>query len=110
MTADIRHLRDDDLRRVVPQDYLPTLREQRHQELVDRMWLRIWRYAVWPLAMMISAIVGYNLPHEPRHVIEGKPIAYGVQMGKRKCAIDIHEGCLTCEFKTLGETVRSTHC
>lgn len=81
------------------------------KDKLERAWLRVWRFVVWPIALSISAIVGYNLPREPHHITEGKPIAYGVQQGKRKCAIDIHEGCLTCEHKSLGGTaVRSTHC
>lgn len=98
---------------------LPGLREQRSREKRDRIWRRVWRICMWALLLAGFFALGYNtrvnLSEAQRRaeVVQDmgwKRIAMLVPQGKRKCAMDWREGCLVCEHRTLGGTVKSTMC
>lgn len=98
---------------------LPTIGEQRRRDKRERRYRWAWRIGVWASALSFAFIVGYNTRlsfTEARHRAEVMQqigwtrIAFLVPQGKRKCAVDWHEGCLVCEHRSLSSTVRSTMC
>lgn len=99
---------------------LPGLREQRRREKIDRWWRRVWRVAMWAILLAAFFAAGYNTR---LNVTEAKRraevvqdmgwtrIAMTIPQGKRKCAVEWHEGCLVCIHRALGgASVKSSHC
>jgi hypothetical protein len=84
---------------------------------------RLYRRCFWPVIVFVMLAIGFVAGYNVRlsmtevkrraEVVQDQGwtrIAYGVQQGKRRCAMDWREGCLVCQYRSLNGTTRSTMC
>jgi hypothetical protein len=93
--------------------------EERRRIRRERLWRHCYRAGIVFVMLAIGFIAGYNVRlsmtevKRRAEVIQDQGwtrIAYGVQQGKRRCAMDWREGCLVCQYRSLNGTSRSTMC
>ena len=98
---------------------LPGALEERKRERRERRYRRWFWSLIVTVAFTVGISIGWNVRlsmaeiQRRTEVVQDqgwKRIAYGVQQGKRRCAMDWREGCLVCQYRSLNGTTRSTMC